>query len=267
MNEKSIGIGIRVQYVLQSYGLKPSIIPCTDVCNCIAEDINHQTSYKLNFNIKKNISTTTAEFHYFRPYTCPVKLYYTVLGRLKFFRTVFYKTATLLIKTQEVFIVATVPEFLVLQQVRRYSCSLHWWEVPQLLLGSVPLCHWSSKKRATERNPFIGILKRCWEELYRTAWLAQHRPGTVPVFISSHVVQISVGQVCWFGHVELFHASACDVQSLATRTETGEGELGRSRIITSGLVGGKEEEHPCVGQVRVWMLLPDTEWGVELYSC
>lgn len=59
----------------------------------------------------------------------------------------------------------------------------------------------------------------------------------------------------------------CDVQSLATRTETGEGELGRSRIITSGLVGGKEEEHPCVGQVRVWMLLPDTEWGVELYSC
>ena len=67
--------------------------------------------------------------------------------------------------------------------------------------------------------------------------------------------------------MKLFHTSACDVHGLVTRTETGEGELGRSRIITSGLVGGKEQEHPCVGQVRVWMLLPETQWDVELYSC
>lgn len=43
--------------------------------------------------------------------------------------------------------------------------------------------------------------------------------------------------------------------------------MGRSRIKTSGLVGGKEQEHPCVGQVRLWMLLPETEWDVDLYSC
>lgn len=68
MNEKSIGIGIRVQYVLQSYGLKPSIIPCTDVCNCIAEDINHQTSYKLNFNIKKK----------YKYHDCRIPLFQTI---------------------------------------------------------------------------------------------------------------------------------------------------------------------------------------------
>lgn len=67
--------------------------------------------------------------------------------------------------------------------------------------------------------------------------------------------------------MKLFHTSARDVQGLVMRTESGEGEVGRSRIVTSGLVGGKERECPCVGQVRLWVKLPETEWDVDLYSC
>jgi len=40
--------------------------------------------------------------------------------------------------------------------------------------------------------------------------------------------------------VKLFQTPACDAQSLVMGTETGGGELGGSRVLTSGLVGGKD---------------------------
>lgn len=95
----------------------------------------------------------------------------------------------------------------------------------------------------------------------------QHRPRRVPAHISSRVVQTSVGQVRWFGYMKLFYTSHAEVWSLVTRTESGEGELGRGRIVTPGLVGGKEQKHSCVGQGRLWMLTPETERDVGFYSC
>lgn len=51
---------------------------------------------------------------------------------------------------------------------------------------------------------------------------------------------------------EPVHSSAGDMLSPCMRMGIGEGELGRGRIRLSGLVGGKEQGHAIIGQVRLW---------------